>query len=269
MCPRIPALNTEWTEISHLFPEGSFWGTFLFLMSLSMELEELPCLELWCLNKLGYFLSKDCSLLKEKETMNIKTSWCTQIWIVAQRSYVSKRVAVKICVPLQLFLFELQLQHHSTELHVKVVSPLQLPLIVLTDVQSMPENKGRRIELREHPDPLQQTHVQRQQEVGWREGAPSCQVPIIWLILPLCWIQHVRRANLSSSLRRLISSSSSRWRQVPSDLIFSKCCFTSSLHSACPTGADVTAFHLTDYPESVRACVIVCLFMFIYSGMQS
>lgn len=55
---------------------------------------------------------------------------------------------VKTCVPLQLFLLELQLQHHSTELHVKVISPLQFPLIVLTDVQSMPENKKRRIELR-------------------------------------------------------------------------------------------------------------------------
>lgn len=37
---------------------------------------------------------------------------------------------------------------------------------------------------------------------------------------------------LSSSRRRLISSSSSRWRHVPSDLIFSKWCLTSSLHSA-------------------------------------
>lgn len=41
-----------------------------------------------------------------------------------------------------------------------------------------------------------------------------------------------RERDLSSSLRRLISSSSRRWRQVPSDLIFSKCCFTSSRHSA-------------------------------------
>jgi len=32
-----------------------------------MVLEELLCLEL-CLNKPGYFLSKDCSLLKEKST---------------------------------------------------------------------------------------------------------------------------------------------------------------------------------------------------------
>lgn len=29
-----------------------------------MELEELLCLELWCLNKPGYFLSRDCSLLE-------------------------------------------------------------------------------------------------------------------------------------------------------------------------------------------------------------
>lgn len=38
--------------------------------------------------------------------------------------------------------------------------------------------------------------------------------------------------DLSSSLRRRINSSSSRWIQVPSLLIFSKCFFTSSLHSA-------------------------------------
>lgn len=38
--------------------------------------------------------------------------------------------------------------------------------------------------------------------------------------------------DLSSSRRRRISSSSSRWMQVPSLLIFSKCFFTSSLHSA-------------------------------------
>lgn len=43
--------------------------------------------------------------------------------------------------PLQLFLFELQLQHDGTELHVKVVSPLQFPLIVLANVQSMPKKK--------------------------------------------------------------------------------------------------------------------------------
>jgi len=54
------------SRFSHLFPEGSFWGTFLFLMSLSTELEELLCLEL-CLNRAGYFLSKDCSLLRNIE----------------------------------------------------------------------------------------------------------------------------------------------------------------------------------------------------------
>lgn len=39
--------------------------------------------------------------------------------------------------------------------------------------------------------------------------------------------------HLSSSRLRRISSSSSLWIQVPSLLIFSKCFFTSSLHSAC------------------------------------
>lgn len=50
-------------------------------------------------------------------------------------------------------------------------------------------------------------------------------------VLPCSCCQHWGYSNLSSSLRRLISSSSSLWRQVPSDLIFSKWCLTSSLHS--------------------------------------
>lgn len=38
----------------------------------------------------------------------------------------------------QLLLFNLQLQHDSVELHVKIVGSLQFPLIVLPDVQSVP-----------------------------------------------------------------------------------------------------------------------------------
>lgn len=53
-------------------------------------------------------------------------------------------VFIYLFVPLQLFLFELQLQHDSAELHVKVVSPLQFPLIVLANVQSMPEKKKKK-----------------------------------------------------------------------------------------------------------------------------
>lgn len=44
-------------------------------------------------------------------------------------------------LPLQLFLFELQLQHDSAELHVQVVGSLQFPLVMLTDVQSVPVKK--------------------------------------------------------------------------------------------------------------------------------
>lgn len=44
--------------------------------------------------------------------------------------------------PLQLFLFKLQLQHDSTQLHVQIVSSLQFPLVVLTNIQSMPERKN-------------------------------------------------------------------------------------------------------------------------------
>ena len=38
----------------------------------------------------------------------------------------------------QLLLLELQLQHDGVELHVQVVGSLQLPLVVLPDVQRMP-----------------------------------------------------------------------------------------------------------------------------------
>lgn len=38
----------------------------------------------------------------------------------------------------QFFFFDLQLQHNGIELHVKVVGSLQLPLVVLPDVQRMP-----------------------------------------------------------------------------------------------------------------------------------
>ena len=44
-------------------------------------------------------------------------------------------------IPLQLFLFELQLKHDGVELHVEVVGFLQLPLVVLTNVQRMPEEQ--------------------------------------------------------------------------------------------------------------------------------
>ncbi len=44
-----------------------------------------------------------------------------------------------MCVlPEQLFLFELQLQHHGVELHVQIVGSLQLSLVVFSDVKSMP-----------------------------------------------------------------------------------------------------------------------------------
>lgn len=45
-------------------------------------------------------------------------------------------------LPLQLFLLKLQLQHDSTQLHVQIVSSLQFPLVVLTNIQSMSERKN-------------------------------------------------------------------------------------------------------------------------------
>lgn len=41
----------------------------------------------------------------------------------------------------QFFFFDLQLQHDGIELHVKVVGSLQLPLVVLPDVQRMSARK--------------------------------------------------------------------------------------------------------------------------------
>lgn len=42
--------------------------------------------------------------------------------------------------PEQLFLFELQLQHDGVELHVEIIGPLQLSLVVFSDVQRVPVN---------------------------------------------------------------------------------------------------------------------------------
>lgn len=44
---------------------------------------------------------------------------------------------------MQFFLFDFQLQHNGVQLHVQVVGSLQLPFIVLPDVQGMPEGKRR------------------------------------------------------------------------------------------------------------------------------
>lgn len=66
-------------------------------------------------------------------------------------------------------------------------------------------------------------------------------------------------AHLSSSRLRRISSSSSLWMQVPSLLIFSKCFFTSSLHSDCNTtrrqSDEVNSF--SNLPSLSCHCVVV------------
>lgn len=41
----------------------------------------------------------------------------------------------------ELLLSDLQLQHDGAELHVEVVGSFQLPLIVLPDIQSVPEKE--------------------------------------------------------------------------------------------------------------------------------
>lgn len=57
---------------------------------------------------------------------------------------------LQLCaLPEQLFLFQLQLEHDSIQLHVKVVCSFQLPLIVLSDVQGMPVWSTKNTELRE------------------------------------------------------------------------------------------------------------------------
>lgn len=78
-----------------------------------------------------------------------------QTWVLFIQGLLSpgtRRVTMSACwlllickqflgsfLPLQLFLFKLQLQHNSAQLHVEIVSSLQFPLVVLTNIQSMPE----------------------------------------------------------------------------------------------------------------------------------
>lgn len=49
-----------------------------------------------------------------------------------------------IFILVQFFLFDFQLQHDGVELHVEIVGSLQLPLVVLPDVQRMSVWRGRR-----------------------------------------------------------------------------------------------------------------------------
>lgn len=66
-CDRFGGAHNVMDLLFHLLLcEGSFCGTLRFFISFSMELEEADCLELWCLKQLGYFLSRDCSLLALK-----------------------------------------------------------------------------------------------------------------------------------------------------------------------------------------------------------
>lgn len=48
----------------------------------------------------------------------------------------------RIPLPEQLPLLELQLQHEGIKLHVQVVGSLQLPFVVLPDVQGVSETEG-------------------------------------------------------------------------------------------------------------------------------
>lgn len=50
-------------------------------------------------------------------------------------------------VPLQFFLLKLQLQHDGAQLHVKVVRPLELPLIMLANVQGVPGRGETKLQL--------------------------------------------------------------------------------------------------------------------------
>lgn len=109
----------------------------------------------------------------------------------------------------QFFLFNLQLQHDGIKLHVQIVGSFQFALVVLPDVQCVPVQ--RQLQKKKHKD------------VNTQKNTFICSVFV--------FVFFFLGSNLSSSLRRLISSSSSLWRHVPSDLIFSKWCLTSSLHS--------------------------------------
>ena len=114
----------------------------------------------------------------------------------------------------KFFLPDFQLQHNGTELHVEVVGSFQLPLIVLPDVQCMPEGS-----------------IKKEAKLNSATRLISFYQEKTCLLSPSSTLSLL--THLSSSLLRRISSSSSLWMHVPSLLIFSKCFFTSSLHSAC------------------------------------
>lgn len=59
-------------------------------------------------------------------------------------SFVGSRTLLFHCLLSleELLLPHLQLQHDGAQLHVQIVSPLQLPLIVLPDIQSMPADES-------------------------------------------------------------------------------------------------------------------------------
>lgn len=81
------------------------------------------------------FIQRLLSPMKKNTTCHQSTN---ALWLINLERICN---FLDFLAPLQLFLLQLQLQHDSAELHVKVVRPLQFPLIVLTDVQSMPEKK--------------------------------------------------------------------------------------------------------------------------------
>lgn len=104
-----------------------------------MELDEADCLELGCLKQPGYFLSRDCSLLVLSANQDLSkglSSWDKKKKPSKCSGTTHSKMADLLLV--QFFFFDLQLQHNGIELHVKVVGSLQLPLVVLPDVQRMP-----------------------------------------------------------------------------------------------------------------------------------
>lgn len=120
---------------AHLLLWGdSFCGAFLFLMSFSIV---FPCRrprDGWDLSSPGHRLSKACSRLEVQ----------TGGWVsgAAAAAAAAGAEGPGAPVPEQLPLLELQLQHEGVQLHVQVVGSLQLPLVVLPDVQGVSGGTG-------------------------------------------------------------------------------------------------------------------------------
>lgn len=127
----------------------------------------------------------------------------------------------------QFFLFDLQLQHNGVELHVQIVGSLKFPLVVLSDVQCMSARRGKWgahysifLLLLQLSRFLNSQFILKSFIVVELFSTVYKEYLYIYFLVPLSCLYFKAFmlfvfpcrdlfANLSSSLRRLISSSSS------------------------------------------------------------